>query len=173
MPFNLNINLNNISPSVFAKLDHNIGFWEKRQFFRRKLAKIAENSDHITSTPVAHPTYVCRYALTTHRSIACFYEHLSDWHTPWWSFFSREFHSKFFSAQFFFRLGRIFFLPVDLFKKAETGGVQQKIWHQINCSSHMDDNQSDIESSFFSNQTVKVCQHDLVNKKPCPIGELT
>jgi hypothetical protein len=27
------------------KLDHNIGFWEKRQFFRRKLAKNAENCD--------------------------------------------------------------------------------------------------------------------------------
>jgi hypothetical protein len=27
------------------KLDHNIGFWEKRQSFRRKLAKIAENFD--------------------------------------------------------------------------------------------------------------------------------
>jgi hypothetical protein len=26
--------------------DHNIGFWEKRQFFRRKLPKIAENCDH-------------------------------------------------------------------------------------------------------------------------------
>jgi hypothetical protein len=26
--------------------DHNIGFWEKRQFFRRKLGKIAENCDH-------------------------------------------------------------------------------------------------------------------------------
>jgi hypothetical protein len=25
------------------KFDHNIGFWEKRQFFRRKLSKIAEN----------------------------------------------------------------------------------------------------------------------------------
>jgi hypothetical protein len=25
---------------------HNIGFWEKRHFFRRKLAKIAENCDH-------------------------------------------------------------------------------------------------------------------------------
>jgi hypothetical protein len=25
--------------------DHNIGFWEKRQFFRRKLSKIAENCD--------------------------------------------------------------------------------------------------------------------------------
>jgi hypothetical protein len=24
-------------------VDHNIGFWEKRQFFLRKLAKIAEN----------------------------------------------------------------------------------------------------------------------------------
>jgi hypothetical protein len=28
------------------KLDHNIGFWETRQFFRRKLAKIEENCDH-------------------------------------------------------------------------------------------------------------------------------
>jgi hypothetical protein len=26
--------------------DHNIGFWEKRPFFRRKLSKIAENCDH-------------------------------------------------------------------------------------------------------------------------------
>jgi hypothetical protein len=26
--------------------DHNIGFWEKRQFFRQKLSKIAENWDH-------------------------------------------------------------------------------------------------------------------------------
>jgi hypothetical protein len=26
--------------------DHNIGFWEKRQFFRQKLTKIAENCDH-------------------------------------------------------------------------------------------------------------------------------
>jgi hypothetical protein len=26
--------------------DHNIGFREKRQFFRRKLAKIAENCDN-------------------------------------------------------------------------------------------------------------------------------
>jgi hypothetical protein len=25
---------------------HDIGFWEKRQFFRRKLSKIAENCDH-------------------------------------------------------------------------------------------------------------------------------
>jgi hypothetical protein len=28
------------------KIDHNIGFREKRQFFRRKLGKIAENFDH-------------------------------------------------------------------------------------------------------------------------------
>jgi hypothetical protein len=28
------------------KFDHNIGFREKRQFFHRKLAKIAENCDH-------------------------------------------------------------------------------------------------------------------------------
>jgi hypothetical protein len=26
--------------------DHNIGFWEKRQFFRLKLSKISENCDH-------------------------------------------------------------------------------------------------------------------------------
>jgi hypothetical protein len=25
---------------------HNIGFWEKRQFFWQKLSKIAENCDH-------------------------------------------------------------------------------------------------------------------------------
>jgi hypothetical protein len=32
--------------SFFKNCHHNIGFWEKRQFFRRKLAKIAENCDH-------------------------------------------------------------------------------------------------------------------------------
>jgi hypothetical protein len=32
--------------SFLQKCDHNIGFAEKRQFFRRKLAKIAENFDH-------------------------------------------------------------------------------------------------------------------------------
>jgi hypothetical protein len=30
----------------WKKIDHNIGFREKRQFFRRKLGKIAENFDH-------------------------------------------------------------------------------------------------------------------------------
>jgi hypothetical protein len=30
----------------FWKNDHNIGFWEKRQFFHRKLGKIAENYNH-------------------------------------------------------------------------------------------------------------------------------
>jgi hypothetical protein len=30
----------------YEKIDHNIGFWEKRQFFRRKLSKIAKNCDH-------------------------------------------------------------------------------------------------------------------------------
>jgi hypothetical protein len=34
----------------FEKIDHNIGICEKRQFFRRKLGKIAENVI-ITSTP--------------------------------------------------------------------------------------------------------------------------
>jgi hypothetical protein len=35
---------------IYAKNDHNFGFWERSQFFRRKLMKIA---DHyiITSTP--------------------------------------------------------------------------------------------------------------------------
>jgi hypothetical protein len=28
------------------KFDHNIGFWEERQFVRRKLSKFAENCDH-------------------------------------------------------------------------------------------------------------------------------
>jgi hypothetical protein len=28
------------------KFYHNIGFWEKRQLFRRKMSKIAENRDH-------------------------------------------------------------------------------------------------------------------------------
>jgi hypothetical protein len=32
--------------SFCKKIDHNIGFCEKRQFVRRKLAKIAENCDH-------------------------------------------------------------------------------------------------------------------------------
>jgi hypothetical protein len=34
------------SVSFCKNCDHNIGFWEKRQIFRRKLAKIAENRDH-------------------------------------------------------------------------------------------------------------------------------
>jgi hypothetical protein len=32
--------------SFCKNFNHNIGFWEKRQFFRRKLSKIAENCDH-------------------------------------------------------------------------------------------------------------------------------
>jgi hypothetical protein len=31
---------------MFIKMDHKIGFQEKCQFFRRKLAQIAEISDH-------------------------------------------------------------------------------------------------------------------------------
>jgi hypothetical protein len=31
---------------IMQKFDHNIGLWEKRQFFRRKLSKIAENCVH-------------------------------------------------------------------------------------------------------------------------------
>jgi hypothetical protein len=31
---------------LFKNCDHNIGFLEKRQFFRLKLAKITENCDH-------------------------------------------------------------------------------------------------------------------------------
>jgi hypothetical protein len=39
-------------------IDHNIGFWEKRQFYRQKLSKIAENCDH-NIDPWSHcwPTY--------------------------------------------------------------------------------------------------------------------
>jgi hypothetical protein len=35
-----------ITASFCKKTYRNIGFWEKRQFFRWKLAKIAENCDH-------------------------------------------------------------------------------------------------------------------------------
>jgi hypothetical protein len=35
-------------------LDHNIGFREKRQFFRRKLSKIAENCDHHIDPRLGH-----------------------------------------------------------------------------------------------------------------------
>jgi hypothetical protein len=38
--------LTQITAILVAKNDHNIGFQEKRQFFRRKWAKIAENCDH-------------------------------------------------------------------------------------------------------------------------------
>jgi hypothetical protein len=31
---------------IMQKFDHNIGFWEKRHFVRRRLAKIALNCDH-------------------------------------------------------------------------------------------------------------------------------
>jgi hypothetical protein len=31
---------------LWKKFEHNIGFWEKRHFVRRKLSKIAENCDH-------------------------------------------------------------------------------------------------------------------------------
>jgi hypothetical protein len=40
--------------------DHDIGSWEKRQFFRRKLAKIAENCDHNID-----PRWVCGKMLRT------------------------------------------------------------------------------------------------------------
>jgi hypothetical protein len=38
--------------------DQNIGFWEKRQFFRRKLLKIAENCDH-NIDPRSCKTFFC------------------------------------------------------------------------------------------------------------------
>jgi hypothetical protein len=31
---------------ILKKVDHNIGFLENRQFFRRKLGKIEENCEH-------------------------------------------------------------------------------------------------------------------------------
>jgi hypothetical protein len=36
----------NTKLNFWKKVDHNIGIQEKRQFFRRKLSKIAENCDH-------------------------------------------------------------------------------------------------------------------------------
>jgi hypothetical protein len=45
----------------YEKIDHNIGIKEKRQFFRRKLGKIAENCNYnIDPCSVAQlHTYVC------------------------------------------------------------------------------------------------------------------
>jgi hypothetical protein len=42
----------------FEKNYHNIGFWKKRQFFRRKLSKIAENCDHNIDPGIAK-CYIC------------------------------------------------------------------------------------------------------------------
>jgi hypothetical protein len=48
--------------------DHNISFWEKRQFFRRKFAKIAVNNDHnidprwVFEKNVARPIFAKIYA---------------------------------------------------------------------------------------------------------------
>jgi hypothetical protein len=43
------------------KIDHNIGFREKRQFFRRKLGKIAENCDHKIDPRYGFLLYVCQW----------------------------------------------------------------------------------------------------------------
>jgi hypothetical protein len=57
---------------IMQKIDHNIGFWEKRQIFRRKLSKIAKNCDHnidpclaeLFDVPEKHPGR--RFDLSTH-----------------------------------------------------------------------------------------------------------
>jgi hypothetical protein len=36
---------------ILQKFDHNFGFWEKRQYFRRKLAQIADNCDDMYIDP--------------------------------------------------------------------------------------------------------------------------
>jgi hypothetical protein len=44
------------------KIDHNIGFWEKRLFFRRQLAKISENNDHnIDPRCQSYDFKICNY----------------------------------------------------------------------------------------------------------------
>jgi hypothetical protein len=45
------------------KFDNNIGFWEKRQIFRWKLSKIAENCDHNID-----PSFVPTSDITTENS---------------------------------------------------------------------------------------------------------
>jgi hypothetical protein len=73
--------LKKISPKSLAKklaffaqttcknCDNNIGFWEKRHFFRRKLEKIAENYDHnidprIETALQARLKVVCIYVMS-------------------------------------------------------------------------------------------------------------
>jgi hypothetical protein len=51
--------------------DRNIDFWEKRQFFRRKLSKIAENCDHNIDPWSPNPWMLKQ----------CYTPHLSDWVT--------------------------------------------------------------------------------------------
>jgi hypothetical protein len=45
--------------NIFA--DHNIGFWEKHHFFRRKLSKTAENCDHKLWFIISTPGRFCRH----------------------------------------------------------------------------------------------------------------
>jgi hypothetical protein len=53
--------------------DHNIGFWEKRQFFRQKLPKNAENCDH-NIDPCLHKQWkFCRMDVARHKLEAILY----------------------------------------------------------------------------------------------------
>jgi hypothetical protein len=58
--------------NLLLKIYNNIGFREKRQFFRRKMAKIAENFDHnIDPRFDTCRTHVCRaYAVVELKTLA-------------------------------------------------------------------------------------------------------
>jgi hypothetical protein len=61
--------------------DHDIGFREKRQFFRRKLLKIAENCDH-NIDPSGHPD--SKFAIIVAMSAVQFSHLLSSFKPPCW-----------------------------------------------------------------------------------------
>jgi hypothetical protein len=54
---------------------HNIGFWEKRQFFRQNLSKIAENCDHNID-----PVFLSHISSVTNQPIE-------------WKSFEQQYHS--------------------------------------------------------------------------------
>jgi hypothetical protein len=47
--------------AIGRSIDHNIGFWEKTPFFRRKLSKIAENCDH-NIDPAHQKSSFCKFS---------------------------------------------------------------------------------------------------------------
>jgi hypothetical protein len=52
-------------------VDHNIGFWEKRQFFRRKLSKIAEDCDHNIDPRSLGKTCNCNFLSAVYKCTMC------------------------------------------------------------------------------------------------------